>query len=79
MFTSFTQIQMITCYTVKPEWHKCGLNPQMWIIGGKYYSYIYDNSTGVIRISNNSQTYSFLIGAEPQKAFNLGYFTIYSG
>ena len=24
--------QMITCYTVKPEWHKCSLNPQMFNI-----------------------------------------------
>ena len=29
--------QMFTCYTVKPKWHKCGLNLQMWINVGEYH------------------------------------------
>ena len=39
------QIIMITCCTIKPEWHKCGLNPQMWTIVGEYHNYIYDKMT----------------------------------
>ena len=34
----------INDYAVKPKWHKCGLNPQMWTVVGKYHSYIYDNN-----------------------------------
>ena len=35
-------LKFITCYTVKPKQHKCGLHPQMWIIVGKYHNNIYN-------------------------------------
>ena len=31
--------QMVTCYTIKPSWHNCGLNTQMLIIVGEYYDF----------------------------------------
>ena len=30
--------------TVKPWWHKCGMNPQLWIIVGEYLNYICDKT-----------------------------------
>ena len=36
--------QMFTGNTIKPELHKCGLNPQMWTIVGEYHNYNYNNS-----------------------------------
>ena len=37
-----TSFQMITCYSVKPKCHQCGLSPQMWIIVVEYHNYIYN-------------------------------------
>ena len=39
-----TMDELYFCYTVKPNWHKCGVQPQMWIIVGQYHKNIYDNS-----------------------------------
>ena len=51
-----TLTQMITCCTVKPKGHKCGLNPQMWIIVGKYYNHIYD---AIFQYLNNIQNLNY--------------------
>ena len=55
-FDVYTNMQMITYYNVKPKWHKCGLNPQMWISMGKYHNYICKTDNKLVFYNLSSST-----------------------
>ena len=37
-------VQMNACYSVKAQWTKFVLHPEMWIVVGRYHNFIYDTN-----------------------------------